>query len=89
MANHLGLSAYQSLIDYLASRSENELTLSFPEFEGILGWSLPQWAHTSAWWSNTTRTPQGRAWQVAGWRVQKLQVRVRRVTFRRQAGALG
>jgi len=80
---------YQLLTDYLTGRHEDELSLSFSDLEGILGVPLPRGAYTAGWWSNRGRTPQGRAWQEAGWRVQKQQVRRRTVSFMREPGGQG
>jgi hypothetical protein len=75
---------YQPLTDYLRSRSEDELQLSFAELERILGRALPHSAYTASWWFAPTRSVQGRAWLAAGWVVKERHVRMRLVTFARQ-----
>ncbi len=89
MAEQPNPVGYEALSDYLAGRSEQELSLSFADIEGILGRSLSHSAYIAAWWRNTSNTAQGRAWLSVGWRVQYRYVRLRMVTFARQTGAEG
>lgn len=65
-----GGSRYDPLRDWLLGQSGRELTVSFPEIEGILGSPLPASAERPQWWANTTKTHtnvQREAWRAAGY----------------------
>lgn len=69
---------YQGLESYLNSSPStiNEITLSFPQIETIIGDSLPSSAlNYREWWANqldTTNRPQARAWVRAGFMVDEV-----------------
>ena len=75
------------LSDWLrAQRDRTEVTLGFADIEELIGGGLPVSAHQHpAWWSNEQegRHVQARAWLEAGWRVDAVDQRARRVRFRR------
>jgi len=65
------MSKYEPLRNYLenlAATNQFQVTLSFEELEGILGFSLCDSAHEhQPWWGNDRTHPQARAWLDAGW----------------------
>jgi hypothetical protein len=79
------MSKYESLPQFLSSAHGSIKRLSFAEIERILGFKLPKSAYEhEAWWSNNaTGHSHARAWIVAGWRTQELDLHGRSVTFRR------
>jgi len=63
-------SRYDPLRDWLSSRSDAELNLSFADIEQILGAALPLSAARPQWWANTTKAHtnvQREAWRTAGY----------------------
>ena len=74
---------YRALQTFLASTPESEVTLTFPQVEEIIGAPLPRTATQRQWWANRWEQSQARAWLGAGWQTRMVQVRDRRVTFRR------
>ena len=83
------LSKYDRLKNWLRECGRPQVTLAFAELEKILGFELPESAlKYDSWWANsTTGGSQIRAWRDAGWRVEEIDRRGRRVVFRRVAGA--
>lgn len=82
-----GEGKYTRLGEFLASRTEREVAVSFVELEQALGFSLPGSARMHpAWWANQTPpSPQSRVWTSAGWRAYpNLMAGI--VTFKRDAG---
>jgi hypothetical protein len=81
---------YHPLADYLAALTVDEVRLTFPEIEAILGEPLPVTARRSVFWVNQSGSPSWRAarsWVSAGWCVLRteLQARPPTVTFARVA----
>ncbi|WP_430537430.1 DUF7662 domain-containing protein [Blastococcus saxobsidens] len=61
-----------------------EVTLGFADIDELLGAALPASAdHHRAWWANDPTHVQARAWLDAGWAVDAVDRRARRVRFRR------
>lgn len=79
------MAKYDPLKLHLARISEIEWTASFDEIEMILGSTLPASASTHrTWWANSGGLlVHQEAWLKAGWRVQKVDLSRRNVTFRR------
>lgn len=74
---------YRSLFELLESTRAQRCRLSFAEIGGLVG-PLPDGARRRRqWWTNTTLSPQGRAWLYAGWKVAEVDLVSGRVTFRR------
>ncbi len=76
---------YSPLREYLWRRGQytSLVTLTFPKIEGIINDNLPLGAlRSEEWWSNKT-TGQGYAWTSTGWKVQNVDLRARRVTFKK------
>jgi DNA-binding XRE family transcriptional regulator len=86
-------SKYYPLFEYLSGQPDTaSIALTFEEVEAILGNRLPETARSvRAWWLN--KTAQGRAWQEAGWLVERVDFtagtvvfRPARLTYRQSAG---
>ena len=84
------MAKYDPLQEYLERipPDVHEIRLSFHDIERILGDALPASAHDwPAWWANQTRLdtrPHARAWLLAGWRVDEVDLRIARVCLRRR-----
>jgi DNA-binding transcriptional regulator YiaG len=74
---------YYPLYVHLTNQPKAELhILRFDRVEQILRSRLPNSARvTRAWWSNS-RSPQGQAWQEAGWVVDDVDFQAQQVAFR-------
>jgi len=93
------VAKYDVLRDYLRGLPgvQRRVTLGFRRLEGLLGEPLPPSASKyEAWWTGG-RAPVGaarewrdqvqeQAWQAAGWAVEEVDLVLKNVTFRRQAG---
>jgi len=74
---------YYPLHEYLRPLPQDApIKLTFDEIEAIIGAALPPSARGSrAWWANSA-TPQGRAWQDAGWLVDAVDIEESWAVFR-------
>jgi hypothetical protein len=73
MSRRFGPSKYTPLTDYLAALTVDQVTLSFPEIEALVGGALPATAWRQGFWSNGGRGLFRRPpWVQAGWRVARL-----------------
>jgi hypothetical protein len=82
------MSKYEPLRQFLRSRSETQVPLSFEKIEVILGCDLPRSARKYApWWANVGGTHvQASAWLDAGWRTSNVDIPGNRVVFVRDVG---
>ncbi len=65
-----------------SARTEGTAILSFAQIEDLIGKALPVSARRHrSWWGNDSYHVQSAAWQVAGWRVFKVDVARQVVTF--------
>lgn len=72
-----GYSKYYPLEKYLYESKENEVRLSFPEIEDILGFILPNSAYEyTALWGNESsgKRPQANAWMNAGYKASSYEL---------------
>ena len=78
-------SKYYPLHTYLSEQPLDELTLTLPEIESMMGMPLPTSARTRrAWWSNRSRgAVQADAWMEAGYHVETIDLQNERITFRK------
>ncbi len=61
---------YQPLIDFLATQSDRDVTLTFDQIEAIIGRPLSVSAmNTPSVWHGA-RYPQVRRWRAMGWRAR-------------------
>ena len=77
---------YTPLENYLRDlpESQREVTLRFEEIEGILGSKLPSSAYEDRrWWDHETEGNHvnARSWSNAGWRIESVDVKKKRVKF--------
>lgn len=77
------MSKYQPLGVYFESLAEDSVTLTFKQIEGILGFELPPYAHTSSAWLNADikKRPQAQQWIHAGWERGRLDLKRKEVSF--------
>jgi len=83
-ASEGGAGRYQPITDYFVSLPEDrtEALLSFQDMEEIIGADLPPWAlRDKAFWTNTSRYPQARAWMSSGWKVLKADLAGKTASF--------
>ena len=59
----------------------NEVSLSVPEIEGLVGQPLPGNARFPSWWRNDEHKMHSRAWLTAGWKVERMDGETAMVTF--------
>ena len=85
MMSSVSTSKYYPLQEYLRQTGVREITLSFATIEQILGASLPATARTQrAWWSNRSAgAVQAKAWMLAGYHAEEVDITNEQVTFRR------
>lgn len=77
------MSTYAPLQNYLSSRAESSIVMTYAEIESLLGRRLPPTAygdHRRQWWANTETHSQALAWLRAN-RKTKLDAALDRVTF--------
>jgi hypothetical protein len=78
-------SKYDPLVEFLRSRTDDALRISFDDIEGILGAKLPPSSKYRPWWSNNTDFAQARnGWLAAGWKTSKVDMNARELTLVRQ-----
>jgi hypothetical protein len=87
MSPRLGPRKYDPLVAYLAGLAVDEVTLTLPEIEQIVGALLPPSAYRPSYWTRSTRALVARPWLRAGWLVVRwdLHARPPAVTFARVA----
>jgi hypothetical protein len=79
------VSRYQPLVDYLTSRTVDEVILTYPELEAIIGGELPTAAYgQDTYWSGG-QGAAARALRTVGWR-GRIDRRNACVRFTRHAG---
>jgi hypothetical protein len=83
------MGKYTDIGRLLNSRGTDLVRIDFEDIEEALGFHLPASAHNHAeWWSNNYKGHvQARAWMDAGWQTEGLDLKSRKVTFRRAAAA--
>lgn len=75
---------YSRLGEHLQKRSRKPWPATFAELKAILGTSLPQKAKKDRkWWANCWHQPQALAWMSSGWRVNRVDLAAKTVSFRR------
>ena len=82
---------YQLLADYLAAQAGEEVTLTFPEIERIIGAQLPAGAYAPLFWVSTARQgtySPSHLWQAVGWHAVAEPLG-RQVVFRRSTTTSG
>ncbi len=83
--SNLTTSKYYPLQEYLRQSGVDEIDLTFAQVEQILGVSLPVTARVQrAWWSNRSAgAVQAKAWMLAGYHAEGVDMANEQVTFRR------
>ena len=78
------MGKYEALRQFLTSRRENVVPMTFEQIEGVLGVSLPPSRRYPAWWSNNpSNNPMTKAWLDAGFTTERVDVEGHKVVFRR------
>ena len=80
------MTKHGEIAEHLASLDQASVTLTFAEIETILGRPLPPSARNhNAWWSNPLNDSHkwARAWVVAGWRTERVNLSDDAIHFRR------
>jgi hypothetical protein len=79
------VSKYDRLGDYLRTQRTKEVPMTFAEIERVIGAKLPPNSpQYPAWWSNNpSNNVMTRVWLKAGFRTEQVDVRSRKVVFRR------
>jgi hypothetical protein len=77
MPRYLGPRKYAPLARYLAALPRDEVRLTLPEIEQIIGVPLPASARQPSFWTNRGTGLFGvRPWVWAGWRMARTHLRV-------------
>lgn len=83
-------SKYEPLYRHLQQQAKVEVELSFARIEALLGEPLAASARQGqAYWSNRQGGLQASAWLAAGYRVARVDLRRKRVVFRRRGAVAG
>lgn len=79
---------YEPLTSYLRTQRGNQIRMSFAEIERVIGSKLPPSADTHrAWWSNNpSNNVMTKAWLEAGFESEQVDLRSRKLIFRRLPG---
>ena len=79
------MSKYERLGEFLKSQRTQEVPMTFAEIERVIGSKLPPNSpQYPAWWSNNpTNNVMTRVWLAAGFRTEQVDIKKRRVVFRR------
>jgi hypothetical protein len=81
------MSKYESLGQFLKSRREERVPMTFAEIERVTGTPLPPSAHKHRpWWSNNgANSALTRVWLDAGFKSEQVDMQGQKLTFRRVA----
>jgi hypothetical protein len=79
------MGKYSRLGEFLRSQRTSAVPMTFAEIERVIGGKLPPSApHYPAWWSNNpSNNVMTKVWLEAGFRTEQVDVKSRRVVFRR------
>ena len=79
------MSKYDALGAYLKNQGRLEIAMSFADIERIVGAKLPTKSQaTRAWWSNNpNNNVMTKVWLAAGYRSERVDMRRKRLVFRR------
>lgn len=78
------MAKYDALRRHLLARSGDLHVMEFDDIAGLVGGLPPSASRYLEWWSNHDgRHVQAHAWLAAGWRVDHVDLRQRRVKFRK------
>jgi hypothetical protein len=79
------MGKYQPLGEFLRHQQTDEVAMTFAEIERVIGAKLPPNSpNYPAWWSNNpTNNVMTKVWLDAGFRAEQVDVRNRRLVFRR------
>src|SRR3954453_2089876 len=79
------MGKYTRLAEFLQSQRANEVPMTFSEIERVIGGKLPPNSpQYPAWWSNNpSNNVMTKVWLSAGFRTEQVDVRSKRVVFRR------
>jgi 5-methylcytosine-specific restriction protein B len=77
------MSKYQALADFLRQQKDEEIQLGFDQVSDIVGGLPPSAYNERPWWANDSGPTNAHApgWMSVGWRVRKVDLQDRRVTF--------
>jgi hypothetical protein len=77
----LFMSKYAPLNEHLLGCCQERVSMTFLELEQVLGFALPESAHTyGAWWANGGHC-EAHAWLGAGYKVERVDIPATTVTF--------
>jgi hypothetical protein len=85
------MGKYEPLTEFLQRQPGGEVRMSFAQIERVVGFKLPPVAQRHrAWWSNSsTNNVMTRAWLDAGFRSEQVDMRARKLVFRKSAPPSG
>jgi hypothetical protein len=79
------MGKYEPLTSFLRRQTADEVRLTFAQIERVIGAKLPPKAQLQrAWWSNSaSNNVLTKAWLVAGFRSEQVDIEGRQLVFRR------
>lgn len=79
------MSRYQALARFLKDQTAAELPMTFAQVERVVGARLPPsaYGHPSWWANDATNHVQAKAWLDAGYETEQIDLKRRRLVFRR------
>jgi hypothetical protein len=84
------MNKYAPLGEFLKGQHRAEVAMTFAEIEKVIGAKLPPRAqHYRAWWSNNaTNSVLTKVWLDAGFRSERVDMKARKLVFRRIEGVV-
>ena len=85
------MGKYEPLGEFLRRQQADEVAMTFAEIERVIGAKLPPNSpNYPAWWSNNpTNNVMTKVWLNAGFRTEQVDVRSRKLVFRRAETTAG
>jgi hypothetical protein len=78
---------FEPLGDFLRHQRTRLVRVTFEDIERITGTKLPPKAqHQRAWWSNPSNNVMTKVWLEAGFHLEHVDIRARKLVFRRVEG---
>ena len=82
------MSKYSPLSDFLRAQARDQVPMTFAQIERLVGGKLPASHRYRSWWSNNSfNSVMTRAWLAAGFAAEKVDMKARKLVFRRVARA--
>jgi hypothetical protein len=83
------VAKYDPLKQYLTNQKNDEIPMDFKDIERVIGATLPASSRDREWWENDVSGShvQAQSWRGAGYSVDRINIELEKVIFRRVRGA--